>query len=98
MMTVGALALHLRMDGCQSLKDKRRLLRACMDKASHSFRVSIAEVSDMDLWNVATVGVAAVSNSPSHTEAVLRQVIEIFDRSAEIVVESADLRLDQVEA
>lgn len=88
-MIVGTLELSLRLDGCFSLKDKRRVLRSLLDRARNSYHVSIAEVDDHDLWNVATVGVACVSNDPRHAESVLQQVIELFDACPDLEVESA---------
>lgn len=59
-----------------------------MDKARRDYHVSIAEVADHDLWNVATIGVSCVSNDSTHAESVLRKVLESFDQSPEVSVES----------
>ena len=89
MMIVGTLELHLRLDGCFSLKDKRRILRSLLDKARRDFHVSAAEVGDHDLWNVATLGVACVSNDRSHAESVLQHALDLVDNHPEVQVEAA---------
>lgn len=87
-MVVGTLELHLRIEGSFSLKDKRRVLRSLMDRVRREFQVSVAEVGDQDLWNVATVGVACVSNNQAHSESVLASVVEAFDRCPEASLEA----------
>lgn len=95
-MTLGTLEIHLRLDGCYSLKDKRHVVRSLLDKARRDFQVSAAEVEDHDLWNVSTVGIAMVGNDSAHIEAVLNKVLELFDSSSEAVVEGANRSIEHV--
>jgi uncharacterized protein YlxP (DUF503 family) len=88
-VVVGTLEVHLRIEGSYSLKDKRRVLRSLIDRIRRDFHVSISEVADQDLWNVATVGAACVSNDSSHSQSVLAKVLEVFDACAEVRVEGA---------
>lgn len=88
-MLIGSLELSLRLDGCFSLKDKRRIIRSLTEKARNSFRVAIAEVDDHDLWNVATLGVACVSTDAGHAESILQGVVDLFDACADVAVEAA---------
>jgi uncharacterized protein len=88
-MVVGTLELQLRLDGCFSLKDKRRVLRSLMDRSRRDFHVAIAEVGDQDLWNCALLGVACVSNDVGHAEAILQCVITLAESVAEVEVVDA---------
>ena len=88
-MLVGTLELQLRMDGCRSLKDKRQLVRSFVQRTRRECKVAIAEVDDLELWNVATVGIACVSNSALHADSILQHVLELADAETEIIVESA---------
>lgn len=90
-MVIGTLEIQLRIDGSYSLKDKRRVLRSLMDRVRREFQVSVAEVGDHDLWNVATVGVACVSNEAGHAESVLRHALQAFDQCPQLEVESSCL-------
>lgn len=88
-MILGTLEMHLRIDGSFSLKDKRAVLRSLMDQARRDYRISIAEIADHDLWNVATIGASCVSNDATHAESVLQKVLDRFDTCADVsVVES----------
>jgi uncharacterized protein YlxP (DUF503 family) len=94
-MIIGTLEIHLRIDGAFSLKDKRHVLRSLMDKARRDFQVSIAEIEDQDLWNVATIGVATVSNDATHAESVLNHVLESFDSNPEVRVELTNRNIER---
>jgi uncharacterized protein len=93
-MTVGILELQLRLDGCFSLKDKRQVLRSLIDRCRNSFHVAIAEVDDLNLWNVATLGIAYVSNDAHHAESVMQHVIDLFDGCPDVEIESAVKRFE----
>jgi uncharacterized protein len=94
-MVVGSMELHLRLEGCNSLKDKRRVIRSVMDRVRHEFHVAIAEVDDHDLWGNACVGVACVSNDPRHAESILQHVIDAFDDYATVTVESVGKSIER---
>ncbi|HEY0866427.1 MAG TPA: DUF503 domain-containing protein [Fimbriimonas sp.] len=94
-MIVGHLQLTLRLDGCFSLKDKRRVLKSLMDRVRRCYQVSIAETDDCDLWNSAVVGVAYVSNDAGHVESVLTKVATAFDLCPEVSVEGAERAIER---
>lgn len=92
-MVVGSLEMHLRLDGCFSLKDKRKILRHVLDSARRDFRVAAAEVGDHDLWNVSTLGFAAVGNNNAQVESLLRSVEHFVEIHTEIMVEGSQIEL-----
>jgi hypothetical protein len=73
-MPLATLTLELVIEHAQSLKDRRQVVRSLKDKLRHSFNISIAELDDATLWNRATLGIAAISNSPSYLAGQLHQV------------------------
>jgi len=87
-MVVGSLEVHLRMDGCRSLKEKRQVLRPLIERLRRDLHASVAEVGDNDLWNVAVVGVACVGASTLQVQQALDGAIRIVDEYADVVVES----------
>ncbi len=94
-MNVGTLTVKLRLPENQSLKGKRRVIKSITSRVRSKFNVSIAEVDDQELWQLATLGVACVSNSNRHAHDTLTQVInfiswsrfeaEILDYEIEII-------------
>jgi len=66
---VGTWELHLA--GCQSLKDKRRVIRSLKDRLHQRFNVSAAEVAHHDTWQRAALACSVVSTERRHAEEVL---------------------------
>lgn len=86
-MIVGALEVSLRLEGCRSLKDKRRIVRSLLDRLRHDLHLSVAEVGDNDLWGNAEIGIACVSGSVVQVEAVLQQALAMVDGCADVTVQ-----------
>lgn len=73
-MPIAHLTIELRIEGAHSLKDKRQVLRRMKDRLRHSFNVSVAEMDASDLWNQATIGVAAISDSRDYLEGLMQNI------------------------
>ena len=88
-MVVGSLEVQLRIEGCRSLKEKRRALRPLIERLRLALHVSCAEVGAQDLWNVATLGVACATADRTHAGQVLQKAMELIDACAEVRVEGS---------
>jgi uncharacterized protein len=78
---------ELRIPGAQSLKAKRHVLKSLTSSVRRTFDVAVAEVDHQDLWQRATIGVAAVAEEAYHARRVMSAVerhIETF-ASVEII-------------
>ncbi len=75
-MTVGILRLELAIHDARSLKDKRRVINGLKDRLSRTFRVSVAEVDALDLWQRAVLGVAMVANDPRFVHSCLDKIVD----------------------
>jgi uncharacterized protein YlxP (DUF503 family) len=73
-MPISTLTLELAIEHAQSLKDRRKVVRSLKDKLRHGFNISIAELDDALLWNRATLGVVAISNSTAYLSGQLQEV------------------------
>jgi uncharacterized protein YlxP (DUF503 family) len=74
MMHVVSLTVELRLPAAHSLKEKRSVLRPILEGARRRYAVAAAEVDHQDLWQRATLGMAAVSGSAGHAQEVLDAV------------------------
>jgi len=92
-MNVGVCKLRLRLPENLSLKGKRRVLKSITAQVSNKFNVSIAEVDDHDLWQLATLGVCCVSNNKRHTNEVLSKVAD-FIANGRFEVEMLDYEIE----
>ncbi len=70
-MVVGVRRWELHLSGCQSLKDKRRIVKSLKDRMHQRFNVSAAEVDHQDVWQRASLAAAVVAGDAHHVEAVL---------------------------
>lgn len=77
-MNVGVCTINLRLPENLSLKGKRQVLKSITSRVGNQFNVSVAEVSDHDLWQLATLGVCCVSNSKRYTNEVLSKVVDFI--------------------
>jgi uncharacterized protein len=73
-MPIAHLTIEIRIEGSQSLKDKRHVVRSLKDKLRAAFNVSVAEIEETDLWQRATVAVVAVSGSRDYLEGLMQNV------------------------
>ena len=79
-MPIATLTLELAIEHAHSLKDRRQAVRSLKDKLRHGFNISVAELDEAVVWNRATLGVAAISNSSSYLAGQLREVEEAARR------------------
>lgn len=94
-MVVGVLKVTLSLEGCDSLKDKRRIVRSLVDRVRREYHVAIAEVGDLDKHRRTTLGVACVSNEPSHANALLDKVLDFVETRGEAAVIASELELER---
>ena len=73
-MPIAFLTLELRIEGAQSLKDKRQVLRSLKDKLRNGFNVAVAELDANDLWQRATIGVVSISGSQDYLQGLMQNV------------------------
>jgi uncharacterized protein YlxP (DUF503 family) len=77
-MNVGVCRISLRLPENQSLKGKRQVLKSIITRIRNQFNVSVAEVDDHDLWQLATIGICCVSNDKRFTNQVLSKVVDFI--------------------
>jgi uncharacterized protein len=73
-MPIAILMLELRIEGAASIKDKRQVVRSLKDKLRANFNVSVSELDPQPLWQRATVGVVAISDSHDYLEGLMAKV------------------------
>lgn len=80
-MSLGICQVKLRLPENQSLKGKRQVLKSIITRVRNNYNVAIAEVDDQDLWQLATLGIACVSNDARQVNEVLSKVVDFIGRS-----------------
>lgn len=78
-ITVGVARVVLHLPASGSLKSKRMVVSGLLRRVRAEFRVSAAEVGELDRWQLAELAIAAVSNNARHTEEVLAAVLSYVE-------------------
>lgn len=61
-----------------------------MQRIRNKFQAAVAEVADNDAWQVATIGVAVVSNSARHCEEMLHEIV-VYVQDSRLDAEITDV-------
>lgn len=93
-MVIGIVRITLAIHDSHSLKEKRQVLKSIMEKVKGRFNVSISEVGDNDMWQRATIGIAAVGTDGAFVNSAIDKTVffieslytaEIIDRRMELI-------------
>ena len=77
-MHIGVCRIKLRLPENLSLKGKRRVVKSITTRVRSKFNVSVAEVDDQNLWQLATLGICCVSNDKRYINEVLSKVVDFI--------------------
>jgi uncharacterized protein len=81
-MYIATTTWDLHLPGCQSLKEKRGIMKPLTSALRRNLNVSVAETGNQDLWQRAEIACAVVGSA--------RTVVEETLRAADRIVEQAD--------
>lgn len=79
-MVVGVIGWDLEIPGCQSLKEKRRVVKSLKDRLHDRFNVSVSETGHQEVWQRAELTAAVVATQRRHADSVLEHA-DAFVRS-----------------
>jgi uncharacterized protein YlxP (DUF503 family) len=79
-MPIAKLTLEISIPHAQSIKDRRQVVRSIKDKLRHGFNVGVAELDDATLWNRATLGIVAISNSQPYLNGQMQELDDALHR------------------
>jgi uncharacterized protein YlxP (DUF503 family) len=83
-MFIGVCTFEMHIPESGSLKTKRHSLKSLKDRIRSKFNVSVAEVDHNDLWQKASLAVAAVSNDKSYLNQTLDHVLDMVRSVPEV--------------
>ncbi len=85
-MVIGSLRILVEIPGNDNLKGKRRLIKGLIERIRKRFNVSVSEIDNLDKHQLATIGVAYVTNDSAMASRVLGQIVEFVDSHGELVL------------
>jgi hypothetical protein len=75
-LVIGVISWELEIFGCQSLKEKRSVVKSLKDRLHGRFNVSAAETAHQDVWQRAELTACVVAGQ----KKIAEQVLESADR------------------
>ena len=63
----------------QSLKEKRSVLKSLKDRVRDQFNVAVAEVGDLDKWQLSTFALVNVGNDQREIDAALQHLLRFVE-------------------
>ncbi|NUP90846.1 MAG: DUF503 domain-containing protein [Candidatus Sumerlaeia bacterium] len=73
-MVIGLLQIELHLPVCNSLKDKRSILKRLFARLRQTYNVGVAETGHQDVWRSAQMAVVTVFNERTPVEQTLSKV------------------------
>jgi uncharacterized protein YlxP (DUF503 family) len=85
-MFVGVARIVIQIPGARSLKDRRRVVKGLKGRVRAKLPVSVAEIGDLERYQVATLGVSVVSNDSARCSEVLSHVASLAGSAKDALV------------
>lgn len=70
-MVIGVIGWDLEVLGCQSLKEKRRVVKSLKDRLHNRHNISVAETGHHELWQRAELTGCVVGTDRRQVDSVL---------------------------
>ena len=74
-MLIGVMTICIHMQGVDSLKGKRSIVKSLIGRLQSRFNVSIAEIDRQDEKTIAVIGLAVVGGEKQHIESQLETIL-----------------------
>jgi len=85
-MVIGLLRIDLLIPNCNSLKDKRSVIKKHLHYLRKTYNVAVAETGNQDLWNRAEFSFITINSLKDSVERTLRQILSELDHSDDLEV------------
>jgi len=92
-MVVGLGNIQLRLHDCRSLKGKRKVVKAIIQRIRNNFNVSVAEVGSNDIHQRAEIGFALVGNDKTVINSKIDKIFNLTDALGLAEVIDMDLEI-----
>jgi len=83
-VVIGLAVWELQIHGCNSLKEKRSVLKSVKDRLHNEYNVSVAETAHQDAHQRAELAACVVSNDRAHANSVLGKLDRFMEMEARV--------------
>ena len=85
-MVIGFLRVDLLLPGCNSLKDKRSVLKRTIAHLRKTFNVGVGEIGDQDIWRRCELGIVTIATRHDTVERTLDDVVHACEMERDLQV------------
>ncbi len=85
-MIIGSRIFELHIPGCQSLKEKRSVVKSLKKRLRNKFNVSVAEIDHQNLWQRTTIAVVAVNSNGAYLNGLLDKILTMIESERRITI------------
>ncbi|MHC4843398.1 MAG: DUF503 domain-containing protein [Planctomycetota bacterium] len=79
-MIVGVMTIQICMNGINSLKEKRSIIKSLINRLRNKFNISIAEVDHQENKRTALIGISLISNDGRFINKQLDIIINFMQK------------------
>jgi len=91
-MVVGIAKIEIFFPEPNSLKSKRKILKALIHKLESQFKkISLAEVDGHDLWQKTTLGISIVGKDQKFVDSKLTSILNFIKNNGNIEIIKAEI-------
>ena len=77
---MGQCTLDLHVPNCQSLKEKRRIIKSIKERLKNRYNISVCEFGDLSLWQRTQLGIVTCGNEWTIVDSTIKTVINFLER------------------
>jgi len=92
-MFIASAVVEVIMPDVHTLKEKRQIIKSVIQRTRNIFNVSIAEVDEMDRWQIGVLGLACVSGKSVHANQQLDAVLRLLEEDGRFEMGRIDREL-----
>ena len=85
-MHIGVCKIKLYLPECQSLKEKRSVVKSLIARLRNRFNIAIAEIEALDVHQSTVLGAVSVANDIKHVQRIVAQTVKFIEKNPSVVV------------
>lgn len=78
-MILGTGVIVIRIEGCRSLKEKRKVVKSMITRLGNAFNLSVAEIGANDVHQRAEIGFALVGNDQGVVNSKIDKIFNMAE-------------------
>ena len=83
-MLVGVCELFIYLPDCQSLKQKRSIIKRLNSHLRKKYNISISEIGQKNIWKKCTIGISCIGDNRQIIDKIIDSAIKDIESNSKI--------------